>query len=151
MGKEIVLRYVLAVLFGCVSIAVMTSLFDSTFKGVASTSLFACIASVANEDESLGPVLHKGLNRFGGACLGGFFGMYDVCVMYVCINWLCGCVHRKMICLSLGNVILTWYLVILSLSIVHCMPAYSIIIIIIIICLFEYHITSCSVLSSAFL
>jgi hypothetical protein len=86
MGKEIVLRYVLAVVFGCVSIAVMTSSFDSAFDGIASTSLFGCIASVANEDESLGPVIHKGMNRFGGACLGGFCGTYVFSYAFDCFT-----------------------------------------------------------------
>ena len=90
------LRYFLAVLFGCISITVMNEAFDSSFDKVASTSLFGCIMSVANEDESLGPVIHKGMNRFCGACVGGFCGMY-VCMyvrMYVCM-YVCmyACMH----------------------------------------------------------
>ena len=75
MGKEIVLRYTLAVLLGCVCVSVMASSFHTSFDKVASTSLFSCIISVTNEDESLGPVIKKGMNRFGGACVGGFCGM----------------------------------------------------------------------------
>ena len=89
MGKEIVLRYFLAVLFGCICITVMTSMFDSAFDNVASTTLFGCIASVANEDDSLAPVIHKGMNRFGGACVGGFCGrpvyVHELLV-YACLS-----------------------------------------------------------------
>mgnify|MGYP003387292198 FL=1 len=66
MGKEIVLRYTLAILLGTVCITVMASSFNTSFDKLASTSLFGCIISVANEDESLGPVIKKGMNRFGG-------------------------------------------------------------------------------------
>lgn len=74
-SKAIVLRYTIAIFLGCLCITIMHTAFNSSFDNVASTSLFACIISVANEDESLGPMIHKAMNRFGGACVGGFCGM----------------------------------------------------------------------------
>lgn len=74
MGKRILLRYCLAVLLGGVCVAAFIVLSQYPFDAVAGTTLFAFMISVGNEDESLGPVIHKTLNRFCGACLGGICG-----------------------------------------------------------------------------
>jgi hypothetical protein len=72
--KRMTARYFLSVGFGSCGVLFLKKFWQSSFDSVAAVALFSCIIAVAGEDQSLGPVVAKAIQRVCGACLGGFLG-----------------------------------------------------------------------------
>jgi hypothetical protein len=72
--KRMIGRYALSVLLGNTAVVVLKNCFGRSFDSVAAIGLYSCIIAVAGEDVSLGPVVHKAINRSIGVLLGGFLG-----------------------------------------------------------------------------
>jgi hypothetical protein len=72
--QRMALRHAFAVLLCGVGVVVMHKSYPAEFDGVGAVSLFTTVIAVAQEDVSLGPIIHKSVLRVIGVCMGGLLG-----------------------------------------------------------------------------
>ena len=68
------IRFSLAILLGMIGVLFLNSIAIIKNDNVAAVGLFSCIIAVAGEDISMGPIIHKALQRSIGVCIGGLCG-----------------------------------------------------------------------------